>query len=58
MTKKEFEYHYGKTKLDHALSYLCEAIKGACVLSVSIALTYWVIYWISQVLADWIYKTF
>lgn len=27
MTKKEFEYRYGKTKLDHALSYLCEAIE-------------------------------
>lgn len=31
MTKKEFEYHYGKTKLDHVLSYICDAFEKVMV---------------------------
>lgn len=31
MTKKEFEYHFGKTKLDHVLSYICDAFEKVMV---------------------------
>ena len=58
MNKREYEYHYGTTKLDHVLSYLCDAIEEACVLCVSAAFVYWAIYWISQLISNWIYKAF
>lgn len=48
----------GKTKLDHVLSYMCDAIEDACVLGVSVASVYWAIYWISQLISNWIYKAF
>ena len=57
MTEKEYEEQYGKTKLDHALSYICDAIEGACVLCVSVAFVYWAIYWISQLISNWIYRS-
>lgn len=48
----------GKAKLDHVLSYMCDAIEYACVLGVSVASVYWAIYWISQLISNWIYKAF
>lgn len=48
----------GKTKLDRVLSYMCDAIEYACVLGVSVASVYWAIYWISQLISNWIYKAF
>ena len=58
MSKKEFEYHYGTTKLNHALSYICDAIEGICVSGLSLALVYWAIYWISQLTSNWIYRAY
>lgn len=48
----------GNTKLDHVLSYICDAIEGACVLGVSVAFIYWFIYWINQLVSNWIYRAF
>lgn len=31
MSKKEYEYHYGKTKLDHVLTYICDAFEKTMV---------------------------
>lgn len=31
MSKKKFEYHYGKTKLDHVLTYICDAFEKVMV---------------------------
>ena len=47
---------YGKTKLDHVLTYISYALRDACVLGVSVAFIYWAIYWISQLISNWIYK--
>ena len=52
------EEDLGKTKLDHVLTYISYALRDACMLGVSVAFIYWAIYWINQLISNWIYKTF
>lgn len=58
LTLKEFDEEYGHTKLDRALSYAVYGIEKACILVCSIALGYWIIYWLNEFISNWIYKTF
>ena len=55
--REMFEHEdLGKTKLDHVLSYISYALRDACVLGVSAVFIYWAIYWINQLISNWIYR--
>lgn len=49
---------YGKTKLDHVLTYISYALRDACVTVGIVALMYMFFYFVNQYVTMWIWNTF
>ena len=50
--------NYGKTELDHVLTYISYALRDACVAVGIVALMYMFFYFVNQYATMWIWNVF